>query len=194
LDTRTKWINSVWPALINAKPNHLGGHFKQVILKHMKFTLFIIVILLLNSCNQNAEKRNVSLKYNLRIYCQNELILLVDPLNNWQIPIDSIISFKDYFSRSLVQERKHPSDFEHSWNILSDSIEKTNNLDSARAIYNKIHPLVFPFINVDSINVSLAQLMKITGFGYWGDGTDVLPIYFSKKYFKHRSEIKKTYL
>lgn len=88
-------------------------------------------------------------------YCANEIILIQDSSNNWEVPVDSIDSIEDYHRLSRIQ-------------IGASTMSK----DSTE------YPNVHPYIVIDSINISLMHLLRPTGGGYSGHAGNACTVYY----------------
>ncbi len=87
--------------------------------------------------------------------CTNELELLQDPRNNWEVSIDSIQGIDDYHRRcrKKISGDGTPRDFAQQ-------------------------AKVFPYIIIDSIKVSLMHVLRPSGGGYFGYANESLMIYY----------------
>ncbi len=105
------------------------------------------------------------------IYCDNERNLLIDSLKNWKVPTDSIRNMDDYIEKCRTQKSSEYAKVDVSTlpNVM-DSIHKYgSNRDTLNQIFENVnpHPKVYPYIVIDSIEISLMQLLRSTGAGYF---------------------------
>jgi hypothetical protein len=117
----------------------------------------------------------------ITLYCKNDRMLLRDSRNNWKVPLDSIRTMDDYFAKCRAQIRSEYANVDVSAlpNIL-DSIQKyRENKDTLDQIFKHVnwHPKVFPYLVIDSVELSLMQLLRPSGGGYFSNSEDILRIY-----------------
>ena len=115
----------------------------------MKNIIYIILLGVIS--NYNNTKSNSETQTELKnLDCENIKALLINEKNNWEIPLEHIYNINDYISESNIQ-LKSP--------LATKGIEKTKY---GTSMYSNI----FPYVNVNGIEISLMQLIRYTGGGH----------------------------
>lgn len=114
---------------------------------------YLIIIITVCICCKNKDNRII----NQTSLCKNEIQLLINPKNNWEIPIDSIQTMDQYRMRAKKQRNLH--------------------------IENQHFPYsgVVPFIKIKDIEISLMELLIPVGTLYFTEKQDLLWIYYRNK-------------
>ena len=136
------------------------------------FLVFLVFISVGCSVKESASMTK-ELKAKTSTFCENEILLLSDSLRNWRIPADSIKSMDEYFEKCSRQILL--SDSQSNLNETLDLInQETDFFSEDTSSGTSPHPNVFPYITIDSIDISFMQLLRPTGGGYTAHAEDVL--------------------
>lgn len=87
-------------------------------------------------------------------YCKNELSLLLDSNHNWKVPVDSIQTIDEYHKR------------------CGEQIHKAGTRTDSSGI-----AMVYPYILMDSVKVSLMYLLRPLSGGYFSSIKNAVTIY-----------------
>lgn len=133
----------------------------------MRFTeniIYVVVIGLVISCNNSKSQpgNQQSLK---NLTCENEKELLINQKSNWKIPVERINNIENYITESDIQ-LKLP--------IANDGIEITKY---GVSLYSNI----YPYTNVEGINIGLLPLVRHTGSGHFSKSGDSFKIVISEE-------------
>jgi len=147
----------------------------------MKHITIFIILLLFFSCSDNKKSGKENVMTDIKDLCNNQIFLLENPKNNWEIPLDSIDNINEFIHYARIRKNEYSSKSNTIQGItFSDS--KSKGLNESIEIFNSN---VYPYVKVNGVDVSLCQLLHLSSGGFFSNEKDIVIInYHSRKQYE----------